>query len=276
MIDEEVRAIIDRGYARAMEVLIAHRDRLVALADKLVAEETVEAEEFEKLFADLPPKESASRRRARSTPDARRPVGAACRRSRGQPGRRDRARPHGAIAIGRRPPDPSDRHGTLTSRRYLGPPGGRPPRRLPRLPARSPASPASPPTPRTARARRRGWPTGCGPSAWSTSRHPRPAAIRSSTPTGSTRAGAPTVVVYGHYDVQPVDPLELWTSPPFEPVVNGDRILARGSSGRQGPHRHPRRGRGGAPGGAREAAGEPPLRLRGRGGVRRRCTSSRG
>ncbi len=56
-IDEEVRAIIDRAYDRAMEVLVAHRDRLQNLAEKLVAEETVDSEEFEKLFSDLPPKE---------------------------------------------------------------------------------------------------------------------------------------------------------------------------------------------------------------------------
>ncbi len=55
-IDEEVRAIIDKAYERATEVLTTHRDRLVALAEKLVAEETVDAEEFEKLFTDLPPK----------------------------------------------------------------------------------------------------------------------------------------------------------------------------------------------------------------------------
>jgi acetylornithine deacetylase/succinyl-diaminopimelate desuccinylase-like protein len=46
--------------------------------------------------------------------------------------------------------------------------------------------------------------------------------------------GAPTVIVYCHYDVQPVDPLELWDSPPFEPVVVGERILARGSSDDKG------------------------------------------
>jgi acetylornithine deacetylase/succinyl-diaminopimelate desuccinylase-like protein len=46
--------------------------------------------------------------------------------------------------------------------------------------------------------------------------------------------GAPTVLVYCHYDVQPVDPLELWESPPFEPVVVGDRILARGSGDDKG------------------------------------------
>jgi acetylornithine deacetylase/succinyl-diaminopimelate desuccinylase-like protein len=41
--------------------------------------------------------------------------------------------------------------------------------------------------------------------------------------------GKPTVLIYGHYDVQPPEPLELWTSPAFEPTVRDGKIFARGS-----------------------------------------------
>ncbi len=41
-------------------------------------------------------------------------------------------------------------------------------------------------------------------------------------------AGRPTILIYGHYDVQPVDPLDEWVSPPFTPTVRGDEIYAAG------------------------------------------------
>lgn len=46
--------------------------------------------------------------------------------------------------------------------------------------------------------------------------------------------GKPTVLVYGHYDVQPVDPVHLWKTPPFEGTIIGDQIYARGANDNKG------------------------------------------
>jgi acetylornithine deacetylase/succinyl-diaminopimelate desuccinylase-like protein len=68
---------------------------------------------------------------------------------------------------------------------------------------------------------------------------------------------APSLTIYGHYDVQPPDPVELWTSPPFEPTVRDGLVYARGSADNKGNHMAALK--------AAEyalAAGGPPVNLR--------------
>ncbi len=70
--------------------------------------------------------------------------------------------------------------------------------------------------------------------------------------------GKPTVLCYGHYDVQPPDPLELWESPPFEPTVRNGNLYARGSADDKGQmYMHIK-----AVETLRAVAGQPPVNLK--------------
>ncbi len=71
---------------------------------------------------------------------------------------------------------------------------------------------------------------------------------------GPDVAGAPTLLLYGHYDVQPPDPLEEWTTPPFEPSVRDGKLFARGAADDKGQVFCLLK--------AIEAAGRPPVNFR--------------
>ena len=72
---------------------------------------------------------------------------------------------------------------------------------------------------------------GLEPAVIETPRHP---CILATTPDSLCEPDAPHILFYGHYDVQPPEPLELWTSPPFTPTVRDGRLFARGASDDKG------------------------------------------
>ena len=83
--------------------------------------------------------------------------------------------------------------------------------------------------------------------------------------------GKPTLLFYGHYDVQPPDPLDEWKSPPFEPTIRGEDIFARGASDDKGQTYILIKAVEGFLKTTRPAAGQREVPHRGRGGSRRRA-----
>ena len=244
-------------------MLTTHKDRLIQLAECLVAKETIEHEEFEAMFADLPDprKDAGSSGGITSLPLHQRDVPPSTEPRAGapaEPGARSRPDP---VSRAGRPRPARASWTTCTARRIRagrsrlpvtceeprsmtdaiaridafldghrrGAPGG-----LRRLPAHPAASARCRSTARTwSRAARfvadrlERWglehvevsPTDGHPVVYADWLHAE---------------GAPTVLVYGHYDVQPVDPLDLWVRPPFEPRIEDGRIYARGAADDKG------------------------------------------
>ena len=275
-----------------MDVLVTHRDKLNALAEKLVAEETVDSEGFEALFSDLPPKGNSPARPRRPSSGRTSPPRAPSRAA--QPGRR-RTRPDRRAGRSQPTPAPGGPGSssvsasaaativamtlTIATDSGLEDYPRRPCRRAPRV------LPGADPDPEHlgAAGARRGLSPGRrmdrrrpGPGGHGARRgRPRRAATRSSMPTGSTPTAPhrPRLLPLRRPAGRPARPVDVAA------VRAGRRRQPdpgprRGR--RQGPAPRPPPGHRGAARNARQAAREPADPVRGRGGVELATTSTPG